>query len=126
MAIAFLALSAVIYPLISEIDPWHGHVVVGSTNPASRVLALLNHRHIDPAPHRHTQSLASGESTVLSISERTMLSSLSNFAAETALVPGHSVPMLSLFLVLALGFVAVPKVAMGTLPPPSPPPRRHS
>ena len=121
LTIAFLSVTTIVYPLVGEIDPWHGHVVVGGTNRADRILALLNHRHTDVASHPHP---VSSDSVVLSIAERAMLSSLADFAAETALVPAFTALLLSLFLIIALDYLAHPRYLLGGISPPSPPPRK--
>ena len=124
LALAILLLfsfTAAIHPLVSEIDPWHGHVVVGS---ADRALALLDHRHSHLAS-RNQQSTGDGN-FVLSLVEREMLSSLSDLSNYSAIVPSHIIPLLIPILLLPLGFVSLPRVATIGLKPPNPPPRSFS
>ena len=121
-----LSLAATTYPLIVEIDPWHGHVVIGGSNRADQTLALLDHRHSHPAGHPASGTDPKAESQILSIAERVMLSTLVSFASEAAVVPTFAFPVLMIFLsIMAVGLL-LPEYKIASLAPPSPPPRALS
>lgn len=126
MVLCGLSLTAAAYPLVVEIDPWHGHVLVGGSNRPDRILALLEHRHTYPGAHTLSEVEDPGGSVVLSVAERVMLASLASLASEAALVPAFAVPLLMLFLALPLGWSSLPNLSRSGLPPPSPPPRLFS
>ncbi|MFQ5943584.1 MAG: hypothetical protein ACE5JF_08530 [Anaerolineales bacterium] len=118
-----LIIVAAANPVVGRIDPWHGHAVIGGSNRADRILALLDHRHGYPGEHDHSQIQSFHKPSVLSFSERLMLSTLSGFSSEAALIPIFIVPILILFLAGRLYWFSVPVLNRASFPPPSPPPR---
>ena len=121
-----LSLTAGAYPLAVEIDPWHGHVLVGGSNRANQTLALLDHRHTYPGTLSPSEVEDPGGPAVLSVAERVMLASLASLASEAALVPAFAFPLLVVFLALPLVRVSLPNLRRFSLSPPSPPPRLFS
>ena len=112
-----LSLAAAAIPLIVEIDPWHGHVVVGGSNRVDQILALLDHRHTHPGELTASGIEAAGGPAILSIAERVMLSSLASLASEAALVPIFTLPLLMIFLALVVTWLLLPEFKLASMPP---------
>jgi len=126
IALVSLSLAATAYPLVVEIDPWHGHVAVGGLNRADQILALLDHRHAHPGEHPASEIEATGEPVILSTAERVMLSALASLASEAALVPAFAFPALMVVLAVLAMALLLPEHKIASLTPPSPPPRAFS
>jgi len=121
-----LSLAATTYPLIADIDPWHGHMVVGGSNRADQIVALLDHRHPHPGEHPDSEINTADGPAILSIAEQAMLSTLASFTSAAAIVPAFTFPVLVTFLAFLAIWLMPPDFKMASLPPPSPPPRKFS
>ena len=121
-----LSLAATTYPLIADIDPWHGHMVVGGSNRADQIVALLDHRHLHPGEHPDPGLEMADDPVILSIAEQVMLSTLASFTSAAAIVPAFTFPVLVMFLAFLAIWLMPLDFKLASLPPPSPPPRKFS
>lgn len=128
LGVALRASASSIDPAVLGLNPWHEHVVVGARDPHAYVHALRHHTHdgqLNSPRSAAGPAVPGGQALVVSIVDqvRALLNSLSASGNEALLAPGLWLPLVYGSISLLCCSLVRQRGSIGSLAPPTPPPR---